>query len=212
MSKTPANTSSTRALALMRLGLGAWLVWLALPNLDRSFIDHMPGLVETFSAGNPYGVAQWLLNQVILPNAENVGALFPVAQLLVGAALILGVVTRFTCILGLVYAASLLLMSGHLGVTYQGFAILLGLGFATLALADAGRFYGLDGFLFKPPSLKAQAKSAKKKAKSTQYKSKKQKEVVEALNKKLKSKPKKKPKPQPTARRFEFEDDEEEED
>lgn len=211
MPNAPAQVGLSRAIALFRLGLGAWLVWLALPNLDRSFIDHMPGLVETFSAGNPYGVAQWLLNQIILPNAESVGALFPVAQLLVGAALILGVVTQFTALLGLAYAASLLLMSGHLGVTYQGFAIVLGLGFATLALADAGRFYGLDGFLFKPPSLKDQAKSAKKKEKSTKYKNKKQKEVVEALNKKLKtkSKPKKKPKPQPAARRFDFDDDDE---
>jgi uncharacterized membrane protein YphA (DoxX/SURF4 family) len=179
-----------RAVAFLRAMFGLLLVLQVLPNLDYSFIERLPEQLDTYALDNPYPQYRWLLHYVAAPNVEQLGTILSVGQFLVGMALIIGFLIRFTACLGMVYAVNLLIAAGHTGFFPQAFGVLLLLVFVTLVVADAGMYYGADGFIFKPR--KKESKSQKMK-----FRDKKQKAVIESLNKQIKGSKKRKSKAQP---------------
>lgn len=168
-----------RALAFLRIILGGLLVWQVLPNLDQSFIERLPEQLALFAQANPFSLYRWGLHHIAAPNVEQLGIILSVGQFLAGTALFIGFLTRLAAGLGIVYAINLFLALGHLSLFHQSFSILLGLAFITLLIGDAGRYYGLDRFLFK----KCPDENRPKKPK---FKNKKQQQVVEGLNRQLK--------------------------
>ncbi len=180
--------AAKRGLAFLRIAFGVWLVWTALPNLDHSFIERMPFTLESFSAGNPYPLVRWLIQQVAYPNVEHVGLAVSVGQALVGTAVALGFLTRIVALAGAVFAAMMVLAAGHLTPYHMGFSMLMLLLFSGLWVADAGRCYGFDGFLFRTADAGGKKDKGGKAATKPKFKNKQQKEAVEALSKKLKAK------------------------
>lgn len=176
-----ADSKGPQALAFLRVIVGVWLVWLVLPYLDRSFIERLPFFLEDMARTNPWDAYRWLIHQLAMPHVDKVGIAVLVGPLMMGIALIIGFLTRFTASVGLFYVLNLYLAAGHLSMFHQGLAMILGMVCLTLILSDAGRFYGVDGFLFKQPSSDSPAKSQK-------YKNKKQKAVVDQLNRQVKQK------------------------
>lgn len=167
-----------KALALLRLMVGLWLVWLVLPNLDRSFIEGLPSILENFAFANPNPFYRTLLHRIAIPNAEQLGSILCVGQLLAGVALTIGFLGRMAAVAGVVYAINFLFVAGHQSVYHQGFGTLLLITFIALFIGDAGRYYGLDGFLFR--------RSEGSASKTLKIKDKKQREAVDKLTKQLK--------------------------
>jgi uncharacterized membrane protein YphA (DoxX/SURF4 family) len=173
-----------RALASLRIMVGLWLVWQVLPNLDHSFIERLPLTLDTMASANPWGFYRWGLHNVAAPHAEQLGLALSVGQFLVGSALVIGFFSRALSCVGVFYGLNLFFAAGHLSVFHQGFSLVLLMVFAALAVGDAGRFYGLDGWLFK----QAGSEKSKDKPKKIKFKNKKQKAVVENLTRELKGK------------------------
>lgn len=165
-------------LAFLRFVVGAWLVWLVLPNLDASFIEGLPVMLDDFARANPYPWYRWVLHHGAAPHVETLGSILSVGQLLVGAALIIGFFTRLAAGIGVFYALNMLLAAGHLSPVHQALGVVLLFVFVTFMVGDAGRYFGVDGFLFK-----SQPAEAPKKIK---IKDKKQRQAVENLSRELK--------------------------
>lgn len=171
--------TSEKAVALLRVMAGAWLLWLALPNLDQGFIERFPDILELTALSNPFGWYRWLVHHVAMPWSDTLGIVFSVGQSLVGGALLVGFFVRATTLLGACYALIHMVAWGHMGMLQQAFSTLLLVMFIALLLGDAGRYYGVDGLVFREPQ-------PEKKTLKMKFKDKKQKEVVEALAKQVK--------------------------
>ncbi len=84
-----------------------------------------------------------LVRQVFLPNADLFGYLVAFGEVLVGAALILGILTRFSAAMGLVMSFAYL-FAGTSGD--NPLMVLLGLPMVLVGGAAAG-YYGIDRYL-----------------------------------------------------------------
>jgi uncharacterized membrane protein YphA (DoxX/SURF4 family) len=171
----------TKSVALLRVVVGGWLLWSALPNLDRSFIEQLPATLDVFAQANPYGPVRWVLHQVVYPYAEQIGTIFSVGQLLLAGAIGLGFFTRQAAGLGLMVAVGLWFLCGHLSPFHHNLWFLLTTIFGVLVLADSGRCYGLDYWVFKNQNVSELPNKLPK----TKFKSKKQKDLVNALAKEV---------------------------
>ena len=110
------------------------------------------------TAGHAWPVWASFLRSVVLPNAGAFGWFFAIAELLLGIALVLGLLTRVAAVGGILLMVILLLGQTHVatggweawitaGLTSK-FALLL---LWMLFLADAGRAWGLDARLRRGP-------------------------------------------------------------
>lgn len=176
-----SESHGLKALAFLRVMMGAFLIWQILPNLDHSFIERLPERFYQFAQANPWSQYRWILHHVAIPYVETIGTVISVGQFLTGIALVLGFLTRPVLVLSLIYVLNLYLATAHFSGFHQSFSLLLGIVFLGLFIADAGRFYGADGFIFKGTSGEALSKPKNK------FKNKKQKELVEQLAKQLKT-------------------------
>lgn len=88
-----------------------------------------------------YGWYAWLLELAVLPHVELWSVVATVAQLLVGIALVAGVLTRPAALVGLLYFFPVF----HFGTirTSPAFAVPIAFAF----VANAGYYYGVDGWL-----------------------------------------------------------------
>ncbi|MEM4781010.1 MAG: DoxX family membrane protein, partial [Halalkalicoccus sp.] len=88
-----------------------------------------------------YGWYAWLLELAVLPHAELWSIVATVVQLLVGIALVFGILTRPAALVGLLYFFPVF----HFGTirTSPTFAVPIAFAF----VANAGYYYGVDGWL-----------------------------------------------------------------
>lgn len=143
------NADTTkRVIAIARFLFGALLIAQAVPLMDRAFLDTLPGMLNTFANANSYDPVRWVVYSILIPQIQFVGAAFVIGQLLLGLSLTMGFLTRTFSLLGFIYAGLFFLMTQHMGWVYQHDAILMAFSFGVLAAIDAGRCYGLDGYLF----------------------------------------------------------------
>jgi thiosulfate dehydrogenase [quinone] large subunit len=90
-------------------------------------------------------VAEWyatLARDVFLPNAQLMSYLVAYGEVLVGIALIIGIFSRFSALMGGVMALAFLLA----GSTSSGLPILLTVALALTLSGKTAGFYGLDYF------------------------------------------------------------------
>jgi len=144
--------AAARLLALARIGTGAIFVALGYGKATGKFVrgDFASDAREMAAkAWPPWGK---FLHAVVVPNAAAFGWLVAAGEIVVGAALILGLWTRVAAIAGSLLVLAILLgqfwVRGEpwndwitAGLTSK-FAILL---LVALAVADAGRAWGVDG-------------------------------------------------------------------
>ena len=144
--------AAARLLALARIGTGAIFVGLGYGKVTGKFVrgDFASDAREMATkAWPPWGR---FLHSVVVPNAAAFGWLIAAGEIVVGAALILGLWTRVASLAGALLVLAILLgqfwVRGEpwndwitAGLTSK-FAILL---LVALACADAGRTWGMDG-------------------------------------------------------------------
>ncbi len=143
----------------------AAIVWLRILSsfawIDSAFIGknaklapafvHGPGLAQrihdTFvhSALDPR-IAH-LLTTVVAPHAALFAALIAIADVAIGASLLLGLLTRFGSAVAITRAVTNILVAGGLGADTVGFNAMLAAAAAICMWTAAGRKLGLDGAL-----------------------------------------------------------------
>jgi uncharacterized membrane protein YphA (DoxX/SURF4 family) len=144
-----------RSAALVRILAGIIFVAEGWAKVSGDFVrGGFAGSVAETVSGPSWPAWKTFLERVVAPNATVFGWVFAGAELLLGIALVLGLWTRAAAVGGSLLMAILLLGQTYVpgkrwdewvtaGLTAK-FALLLLL---LLALADAGRVWGLDGRL-----------------------------------------------------------------
>ena len=149
-------------LAVIRVIVGGWFFkavitkltldyiwWIPFPTVSERFINFLPKRLAEFASDNPVGWYHQFLVDTAIPNAKVFAFLETFGEVGVGVGLILGLVTSFTSLVGLLMAINFVLASQWMGFCQQGFnTVLVGcmLGFL---LGRAGRRWGIDALLVK---------------------------------------------------------------
>ena len=157
MKLIPEMTES-RILAAARVMTGSILLAMVAPLMDRSFIDALPGQLNSFATNNPYPFFKMVVYGLLMPQAQVIGAAFAIGQLMMGLSFVIGFLSRTFSLLGMLFCGLMFLATQHVGWVYQQYFVLMGLVFLFFAALDIGRYYGLDGFLFAPHAHSAPSK------------------------------------------------------
>src|SRR5207248_8405582 len=157
-------THPDRAVALLRVVVGAWFVkavWTKLtiatgvipyPTVSPRFIAFQPKRVAEFAAGNPIGWYKDFLETTVLPHAALFATLQTLGEVAVGLGLFFGIMTRLTALIGLLLALNFGLATQWMSFGQQGFHLLLITSMIIFLGARAGRVWGLDGLILRKAS------------------------------------------------------------
>jgi thiosulfate dehydrogenase (quinone) large subunit len=134
------------ALLLVRFYVGYWLLMTGVGKLRHGFLSGgalLPQL-QRFLAGTPHEWYRTWLTTVVIPHEHLFAILTSVGETLVGAALILGALTRFSAAAGIFMVSNYLFAKGWVNPAAshdKDFIVLL----LVLFVAGAGE-WGIDGW------------------------------------------------------------------
>jgi len=148
------------SIALLRVVVGAWFlkaVWTKLalahvaglpyPGVAERFLGFYPRRVAEFAAGNPVGWYRHFLEQTVLPHAALFATLQSYGEVVVGIALVLGLLTRVAAGIGLFLTLNYALATQWMSFGQQGFHVMLVTAMVIFMLSGAGRTWGADHWL-----------------------------------------------------------------
>ena len=161
MPGTSAMIHPARAMAVLRIVVGAWFVkavWTTLalgvalgvipyPVVSPRFLGFQPKRVAEFAAGNPVGWYKDFLERTVLPDAATFATLQAYGEAAVGVGLILGLLTGLTSLVGLFLALNYGLATQWMSFGQQGFHLLLTTSMILFLVVRAGRVWVIDGWL-----------------------------------------------------------------
>ena len=148
-------------IVLLRVVVGVWFlkaVWTKLalgllwgiipyPVVSPRFLGFHAKRVAEFAAGNPVEWYKQFLEGTVLPNAKLFATLQTYGEVAVGLALVLGLLTGLSALIGLFLSLNYGLATQWMTFGQQGFHVLLVTSMLILLGARAGRVWGLDAWL-----------------------------------------------------------------
>jgi uncharacterized membrane protein YphA (DoxX/SURF4 family) len=142
-------------IVLLRLWIGYYLLQQGIRKYQRDFphIDWIKAQIGDLEKVEIYGWYRSFLTDVVVPHRELFGNLVMWGEILVGLCLVLGLLTRFSSLVGLFMLINYFLGPGLARAAttpsslaqQQTFIVSL----VVLALSNPGRTLGLDGLLFR---------------------------------------------------------------
>lgn len=135
------------ALVLLRLYLGAIFLVAVTPKLRTDFAPRFNGMLEKVALVDGHPFYQLFVRQVVQPHAAVFAAILPCAELLIGVALVLGLLTRLAAAGAILLLLNYLLAKGAwfwYPSSNDAAFILIAL---ALLIGAAGRTRGLDALL-----------------------------------------------------------------
>jgi len=144
---TRKKTAHLWPLTLLRVYTGVFFVYYGFGKIRNP--DFADGLTR-FVTGNLekcYGFMRPFLESVVLPNNELFGFLVSWGEFLVGAALIIGLATRYASIAGALMVAAFWFTKGQGFLSSQNHDAIWFMIFVVLAAVHAGRVHSLDAKL-----------------------------------------------------------------
>lgn len=148
------------SLALIRVVVGAWFLKAAIfkltfvdlggfpiPTATQRFINFLPKRLAEFASENPVLWYKQFLEQTAIPHAQLFAVLEAFGEVGVGMGLTLGLLTRFSALVGLVMSLNFFLASQWMGFCQQGFHLVLMGCMLAFFIGRAGRVWGLDALL-----------------------------------------------------------------
>lgn len=136
-------------LTLLRIYLGAVLLVTAVMRLQTDFTPELRRFVREVALERSPAFYRDLLQEIVLPNAGLFGSLLTWGEMLVGALLVLGLLTRLSAAATLLLALNAVLAKG----AWRGLPSSSDAAYAAISLAlmigAAGRTGGLDALLAK---------------------------------------------------------------
>ena len=137
---------------LLRLWIGYYLLQQGIRKYQRDFphIDWIKAQIDELDKVEIYDWYKSFLMNTVVPHREVFGYLVMSGEILVGLCVLVGLLTRFSAIIGIFMLVNYFFGPGMArgGATLaqqQTFIVSL----LVLTLANAGRTLGLDGLLFK---------------------------------------------------------------
>lgn len=135
------------ALVLLRVYLGVIFLLAAWPKFREDFTPGLTGFLEkvALEKGHPFYIE--FVQRVVLPNAPLFAALVTWGELLVGIALVLGLMTRLTAVVALLLTTNYMFAKGAWWWTPSSNDAAFGMISLALLIGAAGRTFGLDSLL-----------------------------------------------------------------
>ena len=137
---------------LLRLWIGYYLLQQGIRKYQRDFphIDWIKAQIGELDKVEIYGWYKSFLMNTVVPHRELFGYLVMSGEILVGLCVLVGLLTRFSAIIGIFmlvnyFFGPCMARGGATLAQQQTFIVSL----LVLTLANAGRTLGLDGLLFK---------------------------------------------------------------
>jgi thiosulfate dehydrogenase [quinone] large subunit len=157
----PSDPRPARALAALRIAVGAWFVKTVVTKLGITllhgvvpvpaptarWVAFLPTRLHEYAAGNPIGWYRDFLLEVAIPHAHLFAGLTAFGEAAVGIGLVSGFLTRSAAALGAFLALSYLLACGWMSPNQLGFHLLLIACMTCFFVARAGLCWGVDGWL-----------------------------------------------------------------
>jgi len=148
---------------LMRLWIGFYMLYQGIRKYNRDF-PHTDWIGTQIGDLNKVELYPWyksFLMEVVIPNKEIFSHLVMWGEILVGACLILGLLTRWTSVVGLFMMVNYIFGPGMARggaplAQQETFAV----AFLVFILSNPGRTLGLDGLVFRKALLKPQRRGA----------------------------------------------------
>ncbi|MBI3325867.1 MAG: DoxX family membrane protein [Nitrospinae bacterium] len=147
-------------LAIIRVIVGGWFFkavvtkltieyiwWIPFPTVSQRFLNFLPKRLAEFASDNPVGWYHQFLVETAIPHAKLFAFLETFGEVGVGVGLILGLVTSFSSLIGLLMSINFVLASQWMGFCQQGFNTVLAGCMLGCLLGRAGRTWGIDAWL-----------------------------------------------------------------
>jgi thiosulfate dehydrogenase [quinone] large subunit len=135
------------ALVVLRVYLGTVFLVAAVPKLNGDFTRQLVEFVENVGLKRGHPFYRPFLDTVVLPNAHLFGLMIPWGELLVGALLLIGLLTRVSAAGAMLIVVNYMLVKGAWLWTPSSndaaFAVIA----LALLIGAAGRTLGVDGLL-----------------------------------------------------------------
>ena len=138
-------------ISALRIYVGYYLLWQGIRKFQRNFPkgDWVGRQIGDVAGLDLFTWYKKFLLDYVMPHQEVFGYLVMIGELAVGACLLLGFLTRFSAIAGLVllinyYLGPGMARGGSILAHQQTFMVIL----AIFVLSNPGRTLGLDGLLF----------------------------------------------------------------
>ena len=136
-----------RALAVIRICLGAWFLYAVSAKLDPTWVSRFPRVVADFAASTPVAFYAEFLEGVVAPNAQLFASIVILGELAVGVCLVLGLFTAPAALAGACLGLNYGLASAGQGMAAVGLNLNFVVIQVALAFAYAGTTWGLDQLL-----------------------------------------------------------------
>ena|SRR5210317_2105319 len=144
---TQKKTSRLWPLTVLRVYTGVFFLYYGFGKVTNpSFADGLTGFVSGRLEGS-FGFMRPFLESVVLPNSGVFAFLVSWGELLVGAALIVGLATRYAAIAGALMVAAFWFTKGQGFLDAQNHDSIWLVIFLVLAAVHAGRVHSLDARL-----------------------------------------------------------------
>lgn len=137
------------ALVLLRLYLGGVLLVGAIPFVGRDFTPNLLDFLQSVALSKGYPFYQDLVRGVVLPHAGVFAVLVVWGEVFVGAALVLGLATRFAAAASLLMMVNFMLAKGDLPWMVSSYDAAYAMISLALLIGAAGRTLGVDEVLAK---------------------------------------------------------------
>jgi thiosulfate dehydrogenase (quinone) large subunit len=135
------------ALVILRVYLGAVFLLAALPKLQRDAIPEFTGFLEQSALERGHPFYRGFVQGVLLPNAATLATLITWGEVVVGVALILGLMTRFWAAVALLLAVNYMFAKGAWFWTPGSSDAASSVIALALLIGAAGRTLGVDALL-----------------------------------------------------------------
>lgn len=134
--------------------MAALFLYLGITKIDANWIQSPEKLVASLNNYHQKatGIHQTYLETIAIPYANLWSKLMAIGETAIGISLLLGLLLRLSCIVGIIMVLNFHAANGNLySLTFIGspWAALIIAGFLILFLAYAGRWKGVDGLLAK---------------------------------------------------------------
>ncbi len=149
ISKAVKTNDSAIWLALVRIFFGFLWLQAGIEKLDSgTFVAGMGKTLAAFASKNPYGWEKDFLLNVATPNATLFGALAMYGEILVGLALLFGVLSQVGVIGGLVMNIAYLFAAGWTSPSTETVNLAMAGVSIILLLSGAGKVLSLEQFVY----------------------------------------------------------------